>query len=164
MSTDLQLGAATVTLFGERDALDIALSDELGRRGCGTHSISIPVGWLHTTRYAVLRLETVSGDLALRELTDQDEPASHVVAVCERPANSGDASRIEELCRQCGDHHDVSLIWHAPMGESPVLDARSGRAPDPADLASTIADEIGLQYDATDTPSFATQTYASPDR
>ncbi|MCW2771370.1 MAG: hypothetical protein JWR27_2803 [Aeromicrobium sp.] len=166
MGLDLHLAGANVTLYGERDVLDVALSQELGRRGCSTHAVSTPLGWLRSAKYAVLRLTTPSGDLALRELTDQDEPPTHVVAVCEKPVDNGDASRIEELCRQCGQHHDVTLIWHQPMDRFSAADTLNGPtpAPTPADLAATIADEIGVQRDATDAPSFATQTYVSPDR
>lgn len=158
MTHDLHLSGPTVTLFGDRDALDGALSDELGRRGCSTHSVSIPVGWLATARHVVVRLDTPTGERAMRELAaSSTTPAAHVVAVCETPDDLATADRLSELCRQCGEQHDVSLIWHPPY--EPGTDALGG-VHAPMELAATIADEVGLQEAWATAPSFATQVFA----
>jgi hypothetical protein len=157
MATDLHLSGPTVTMFGNRDALDAALSDELGRRGCSTHSVTTPVGWLTSITNAVVRLDTETGEHAMADLTSRDVPATHVVAVCATSDDELVAARLDELGRQCGDHHDVSMIWHAPLGlPSDGLDGAILRA---SDLAASIADEIGLQEAWTSGPSFSTQTF-----
>lgn len=156
MSSDLHLSGPTVTLFGEHDILDEALSQELGRRGCSTHAVTIPTGWLSSVTYAVVRLDTPTGAQAMQDLAATDQPASHVVAVCETPADETTSARFDELCRQCGDHHDISLIWHGPFDLG--LDT-AGADVVPDDLAATIADEIGHQAAWTSAPSFASQTF-----
>ncbi len=157
MSTDLHLSGPTVTIFGNRDALDTALGDELGRRGCATHAVTTPVGWLTSTTNAVIRLDTEAGEHAMADLTSRDIPATHVIAVCATSDDQVSAARLDELCRQCGDHHDVSVIWHSPFGlPTEGLDGAILRA---SDLATTIADEIGLQEAWTSAPSFSSKTF-----
>lgn len=159
MTTDLHLSGPTVTLFGNRDALDDALSDELGRRGCSTHVVTTPMGWLTSVTNAVVRLDTASGERAMADLTasEFDTPASHVVAVCATSDDELVVARLDELCRKCGDQHDVSMIWHAPFGlPSEGLEGAVLRA---SDLAATIADEIGMQEAWTSAPSFSTQVF-----
>ncbi|MBD8608701.1 hypothetical protein IFT73_17740 [Aeromicrobium sp. CFBP 8757] len=157
MTTDLHLSGPTVTMFGTRDALDAALSDELGRRGCATHVVTTPMGWLSSVTNAVIRLDTVSGDRAMADLTSQRMPATHVVAVCATSDDEGLVARLDELCRQCGDQHDVSVIWHSPFGlPTEGLDGAILRA---SDLATTIADEIGLQEAWTSAPSYSSKTF-----
>lgn len=162
MTADLHLGGPTVTVFGDRDALGEALAYELDRRGCNTHAVTIALGWLESTTNAVVRLDTTAGEQAFRDLARLDSPAAHVVAVCEKPADAAMSDRLIELCRQCGDKHDVSLIWHAPM--EPRMESVLGEpgvqpAPAPRDLALTIADEVGNQVVWTSAPSFAERTY-----
>lgn len=162
MTSDLQMNTPTVTLFGDRDALDEAISDELGRRGRSTHSVTTPVGWLRSATHAVIRLDTAAGERALRDLATHDVPATQVVAVCETPLDDATSARLDELCRQCGQHHEISLIWHPPFevrlteeGEVPAV--QPGLAP--GELAVTIADELGDQETRSSSPSFATQVF-----
>jgi len=156
MTSDLHLSGPTVTLFGQRDALDEALSDELGRRGCSTHVVTTPMGWLGSVGHAVVRLDTPTGDQALTDLSLRNAPAAHIVAVCENTVGEATSMRLEQLCRQCSQHHDLSLIWHAPLALG-LDDAPDGVVP--GDLAVTIADEIGHQEAWTSAPSFVSQTF-----
>lgn len=162
MTSDLQMSTPTVTLFGDRDALDAAISDELGRRGRSTHSVTTAVGWLRSVTHAVIRVDTAAGEQALRDLASHDVPATQVVAVCGTPLDDATTARFDELCRQCGDHHEISLIWHAPFelrltdeGEIP------GGAPPltPDELAVTIVDELSDQETRSSSPSFATRVF-----
>ncbi|MET0821527.1 MAG: hypothetical protein ABWY58_11215 [Aeromicrobium sp.] len=155
MIADLHLAGPTVTLFGSRDALDAALSDELGRRGCSTHSVTTPMGWLTSVTHAVVRLDTRAGEQALSDLTSRQIPAAHVVAVCATSDDEVAHARLDSLCRQCGDSHDVSMIWHAPFGlPTGGLDGALVRA---SELASSIVDHIGSQDAA---PAFSSSTFA----
>ncbi len=162
MKAELQLSGPTVTLFGDHDALDAALSEELGRRGCSTHAITTPVGWLDSVSHAVVRLDTLIGQNAMNALATRDAPATHVVAVCCTPTDDETSARLDELCRSCADRHDVSLIWHPPfdirLGES-AHDPLSTVTLVPDDLAATIADEVGHQEAWTNAPSFVSQTF-----
>lgn len=157
MTADLHLAGPTVTLFGNRDMLDTALSDELGRRGCSTHVVTTPMGWLTSVTNAVVRLDTPTGERAMADLTSREVPATHVVAVCATSDDEVFVARLDDLCRQCGDQHDVSVIWHSPFGlPTEGLDGAVLRA---SDLATTIADEIGMQEAWTSAPSFSTKTF-----
>ena len=158
MITDLHLAGPTVTLFGNRDALDTALSDELGRRGCSTHAVTTPMGWLTSVTHAVVRLDTRAGEQAMSDLTSRQIPATHVVAVCATSDDRVAAARLDTLCRRCGDSHDVSMIWHAPFGlPAGGLDGALVRT---SELAASIADHIGSQDAA---PAFSSSTF-SPSR
>lgn len=152
MTNDLHLSGPTVTLFGDRDALEDALGDELGRRGCSIHSVTIPMGWLSTVTHAVVRLETPTGEQALTDLTSRDVPAAHVVAVYGTDLDGDTSARLDELCRTAGEHHAVSVIRHAPLGP-PVQDAPFDLTP--AELAGDIADEIAR---GGASPSFVSRT------
>ncbi|MCW2840809.1 MAG: hypothetical protein JWR55_2292 [Aeromicrobium sp.] len=163
MSTDLHTGAPTVTLYGDRGELDSALSDELGRRGNTIHRITTPIGWLRSGTHAVIRIDTPAGEHALVQLASQDLPATHVVAVSETPLDDAESTRLGDLCRQCGDHHEVFLIWHPPfvidVNEAMTLPGlRSVQSP--GNLASTVADEVGVQAGRTSRPSFTSQVFA----
>ena len=159
MTGDLDLNGPTVTIFGDRDALDDALSDELGRRGRSTHSVTTPVGWLTSTTHAVVRLDTLSGDDAMRDLLTRDIPPAHIVAVCETPHEA--SNRIDDLCRRCGDHHEVSLIWHAAFEitlTDPPTDSDQAVS-NPRRLAEAIADEIERQRQHTSGVSYASHVF-----
>jgi hypothetical protein len=166
MSTDLRTGAPTVTLYGDHGELDTALSDELGRRGSVIHRITTPIGWLRSVTHAVIRIDTPVGEHALAQLAAQDLPATHVVAVCETPLDDAESTRLRDLCRQCGDHHDVSLIWH-PLFDVDVSDVvnLSGLRPveSPGGLVTTVADEVDGQVGRTSRPSFTSQVFAPLD-
>lgn len=157
MSIDLHLSGPTVTLFGDRDLLDAALSDELGRRGCSTHAVTTPTGWLTTSTNAVIRLDTPAGEHAMTDLVQRQVPATHVVAVCATSDDTEIAARLDLLSRQCGDRHDVSLIWHAPLTTRLVEDGSPALRP--SELAASIVDEIGHQQAWTSAPSFTAQTF-----
>jgi hypothetical protein len=150
-----------ITLFGDNDLLDRALTTELGRRGRRTHTVSIAMGWLTSASHAIVRLDTPSGAIALRELTKTTHPPAHVVAVCEKPSDERASDRLRELCRRCGEHHDVALIWHPPIqpepidqdGTRPVEDLPTGH------LAATVADAVEELAAVGHTPSFAARTF-----
>jgi hypothetical protein len=162
LSTDLRTGAPTVTLYGDRGELDSALSDELGRRGSMIHRITTPIGWLRSVTHAVIRIDTPVGEHALAQLAAQDLPATHVVAVCETPLDDAESARLSDLCRQCGDHHEVSLIWH-PLFDIDVSDVVSlsglRSVESPGGLVSTVADEVDDQAGRTSRPSFTSQVF-----
>lgn len=145
MGDSLDLAGTTVTLFGEAEPIDHALSDELGRRGCTTHYVTVPTGWLSSVSHAIVRLDTPSGVLALKQLADSDQPPAHVVAVCAQQTDASVSDRFSELCRVCDAVHDVSLIWHAPLGPTTAgeVDLFPSEPTVPApDVAALVADEV----------------------
>lgn len=165
--TGLDLTGTTVTLFGNSDPFDQALSDELGRRGCNTHYVSVPTGWLRSATHAVVRLDTASGAQALQELANTEQPRAHVIAVCAQQTDVTESDRFSELCRSCGANHDISLIWHPPLGA--MAAARIDLSPSnsviaPDLLVVTIADEIAEQSAVDGTPAFATRPIAPDPR
>lgn len=159
LTTDLHLSGPTVTLFGVRDLLDAALSDELGRRGCSTHAVTTHTGWLTSVTNAIIRIDTSPGEHALEDLASRDVAPAHLVVVSATSDDDELRARFDELCRRCGDHHDVSMIWHSPLGMR-LDEGDAVPVIRPTDLASAIADEIGHQEAWTSAPSFSTQTYA----
>ena len=162
MTGDLDLQGPTVTLFGDRDAIDGALSDELGRRGRSTHSVTTPVGWLTSTTQAVVRLDTPSGDVAMRDLLTRDVAPAHIVAICEEPSDGFESSAIDELCRQGADRHEISLIRHAAFEVTDLgtpADALGGSATTPLVLAVTIADEISHQQEHRASPAYVSRLF-----
>jgi hypothetical protein len=159
MTSELTLGGPTVTLFGTRDALDTAISDELGRRGRSIHTVSTPVGWLSSVTQAIIRLDTVAGAHALDDLMARERPATHVVAVCQT-SDELTSARLHALCRRCGENHEVSLIWHPPFDntlDDVTADPTAEPALAPGELAAAIADEVGHQ--GASQTSFTTQTF-----
>ncbi|MCD9199520.1 hypothetical protein [Aeromicrobium wangtongii] len=136
---DMDMSGPTVTLFGDLDALGGAVSDELSYRGLSTHAVTTPMGWINSVQHAVVRLGTPIGERAFEALAAGGTPPAHVVAVCERSRDDVSTARREKLCRQAGEHHTVTLIWHPP------LELRLGDiGPDlaPRELAVAIADEV----------------------
>lgn len=162
MTSDLHRDRPLVTVFGDHDALDTALNDELDRRGRSTHTISTPMGWLVSVTHAVVRLNSQTGLQALEDLASRDVPTAQVVAVCEATSDDAFSAQVDDLCRRCGEHHDVSLIWHAPF-ELRVEDAHDprigGPTLSPGELAVTIVDEVRQQKDSGLHPSFASQNF-----
>jgi hypothetical protein len=145
----------TVTLFGDSDALDHALSAQLEQRGCKTHFVSVPTGWLLSATHVIMRLDTVAGADALKALAETQQPRSHVVAVCPESDDTSESDRLREMCRACGRHHDVSLIWHPPL-EAHLAAPRGALAgTDLATnaLAATVADEM-VAHSSVGAPSF----------
>ena len=145
----------TVTLFGGSDPLDHALSVHLDRRGCKTHSVTVATGWLQSATHAIMRLDTVAGAEAFKQLAGTPEPRSHVVAVCPEPDDAAESDRVRDLCRACGLHHDVALIWHPPLGanSTAAATARTTTA-----LAETVADEMA-DHLAVGAPAFVTRPF-----
>lgn len=150
----LQLAGPTVTVFGDRDVLGEALSDELSRRGLSTHEVTTPMGWFRSSTHAVIRLDAPPGRRAIEQLAADDAPSAHLVAVGRRPDDASEARRLEELCRQCSARHDVSVIWH-PSFE---LGTDDGCEVASDDLAVAIADELIRQAARTSTPSLVSRT------
>src|SRR4051812_43193161 len=102
----------TVTLFGDHDALDQAISEELERRGCRSHSVSVQSGWLPSASSVIVRIDTAAGASAVEGLTSADGPRVHLVATCADPAEPLGTERLRRLCEECAATHDVSLIRH----------------------------------------------------
>lgn len=157
MTDELVLTGPTVTMFGDRDALDTALSDELGRRGSSTHVVTTPLGWLASVTNAVIRIDTVAGRRAIDDLMARDLPSLHVVAVCVTTDDEDASHQTDLLCRRCGDDHDTSVIWHEPFRlTAGGLDESKLR---PSALATSIADVIDLQDRVGSVPSFSSTTF-----
>ncbi|MEV7398080.1 hypothetical protein [Aeromicrobium sp. NPDC092404] len=152
--------ASTVTVFGDNNAIDHALGTQLERLGCRTHFVSVPTGWLRSAAHAVVRLDTAAGADALRELAETTQPRSHVVAVCPELMDGAESERVRDLCRACGAHHEVSLIWHPPLEANlahPAGAATDVRAAAKA-LAASVADEM-VDHSAVGDPSFVTRPF-----
>jgi hypothetical protein len=133
----------TVTLFGGSDPLDHALSTQLERRGCRTHFVSVPTGWLRSATHAVMRLDTAAGVEALKGLSTTEQPYSHVIAVCPETVDSSESERVRDMCRACGMHHDVSLIWHPPLdAELPATTSAAAGGVATNALAAQVVDEM----------------------
>lgn len=147
----------TVTMFGTHDAIEKAISDELGRRGCRTHSVSVETGWLQSTRHAIVRLDTIAGDSAIRGLTAAEGPGVHVVAICLEPADARDSARLRQLCEECSSTHNVSLIWHDAVGSPEPLIAED-EDPPARRLAVAVVDEVAGQVDPVVRPSFSARS------
>jgi len=153
MATQPGSTATTITLFGASSPLDHALSDQLGRRGCRTHFVTVPTGWLPSTTHAIVRIDTAAGEDALTSLAHTDQPPSHVIAVCPEPSNAAETARVRELCQACGTHHEVSLIWHPPLDAVALTTRDTAKA-----LAASVADEV-MSHAAIRGPSFVTRPF-----
>lgn len=148
----------TVTLFGNSDPIDLALSDQLEQRGCKTHFVSVPTGWLRSASHAVMRLDTEAGAEAFKELADTRQPRSHVIAVCPETADAAESARVRDMCRACGRHHDVSLIWHPPLdGDGAARQSARTKVTTNA-LAATVAAEM-VEHSSVGQPSFVTRPF-----
>jgi hypothetical protein len=83
-----------------------------------------------------------------------------VIAVCPESADTSESDRVSEMCRACGMHHDVSLIWHprldadvaAPAGTSAAIEVTTNA------LAETVADEM-VEHSTVGQPSFVTRPF-----
>jgi hypothetical protein len=149
----------TVTLFGDHDAIDQAISDELGRRGCRTHSISVKTGWLASTTNAVVRLDTAAGASALEGLTVARGPSVHVIAICV-DSDTADSGRLRHICEDCSSTHDVSLLRHAPLAVTTLQPQPGEAAPPVRHLALAVADVVADQTPGSAAPSFTTRSVA----
>lgn len=153
LNTPIRSGSTlTVTLFGDNGRIDRALSAELERRGCRTHAVSVKTGWLTSAQNVICRLDTESGQRALEGLAGRDRPHATVIAMCEKPADELDARRLQDLCKECGRHHDVSLIWHSSVGDAPASDL-----PPIEHLAVSIVDEVSAKVGHADGNSFTSR-------
>ncbi len=146
----------TVTLFGDADPLDRALSDQLSQRGVKTHSVSVPTGWLRSATHAIMRLDTVAGADALQALVETKEPRSHVIAVGLEPTDPAESDRVREMCRSCGLHHDISLIWHPPLTSEAAPQGTASSVVATNALAATVADEV-VEHASVGHPAFVTK-------
>lgn len=153
----------TVTLFGGSDPLDHALGTQLEQRGCRTHFVSVPTGWLRSATHAVMRLDTAAGAEAIQELSEIEQPYSHVIAICPETVDSSESDRLREMCRACGMHHDVSLIWHPPLDAAvPSTTGVTSRRDATRALAATVADEL-VEHATAGRPSFAARPFLLED-
>lgn len=151
----------TVTLFGGSDPLDHALGDQLEQRGCKTHFVSVPTGWLRSAAHAVMRLDTAAGAEAFKQLADTRQPRSHVIAVCPEPANAAESDRVRDMCRACGRHHEVSLIWHPRLDGDASAQHSARTAVTTKALAATVADEM-VDHSSVGQPSFVARPFLEP--
>ncbi len=133
----------TITLFGDNDRIDQALSEELGRRGCRTHAVSVETGWLTSAENVICRLDTPAGKRAIEGLAGRSQPRANVIAMSEKPSDEDAIRRLHDLCVECGRHHDVSLIWHSATGE---IGAAEGTPIE--QLAVSIVDEVSAKVGA----------------
>ena len=147
--------ALTVTLFGAHDAIGEAISNELERRGCRTHSVSVESGWLGSATNAIVRLDTAAGSSALKALTAAGVPGVHVVATCAATSSAPAAERLQRLCEECSQRHDVALLWHGPIATEPPFEdePRTDEPGLPAQhLALAVVDEVTGQTRARHRP------------
>lgn len=142
----------TITLFGDNGRVDHALSEELGRRGCRTHAVSVETGWLSSALTVICRLDTLSGQRALEGLAGRKLPRAMVVAVCEKPTDQHAYKRLHDLCEECGRHHDVSLVWHSAVADAPASDR-----PPVEHLAKSVVDEVSARIGGRDGSSFTSR-------
>lgn len=150
----------TVTTFGDHDVIDHALTDELERRGCRTHTVSIETGWLSSTTHAVIRLDTAAGASALAGLTSLVGQGAHVVVICQEPGDARDSERLRRLCEECGSTHHVSLIWHDSVDSFEAHAADGVDAP-ARRLAVAVVDELSGRLDPAVRPSFSARSLIS---
>jgi hypothetical protein len=151
----------TVTLFGDHDAIGQAISEELERRGCRTHAVSIETGWLSSSTNAIVRLDTAAGASALEGLTDGDGSGAHIVATCVDPDEGPDSERLRHLCEECSASHEVSLICHEPIAATaPGALEINGADPHVRHLAIAVVDEVTEQTQGAGSPSFSTRSIA----
>ena len=153
----------TVTLFGDSDPLDRALGTQLERRGCRTHFVSVPTGWIRSATHADMRLDTAAGAEALKELSRTPQPYSHVIAVCPETVDPSESDRVRDMCRACGMHHDVSLIWHPPLDhEVTAIGGVPSESVTTNALAAKVVDEM-MRSSAgqlpVGTPPFLTESH-----
>jgi hypothetical protein len=155
--------ALTVTLFGVHDSIGEAISDELERRGCRTHAVSVESGWLGSATNAIVRLDTAAGTSALKALTAADGKGVHVVATCADTSSGPAAERLQRLCEECSQHHEVSLIWHGPIATEPPFgdEPRTDEPSLPAQhLALAVVNEVTDQAPRPPSPSFSSRSIA----
>ena len=97
---------------------------------------------------------------ALEGLTDADSPIIQIVAICADPADSPHAEQLRRLCEECSTNHEVSLIWHDPLVETPLaVQPEADGADRPLrHLAAVVVDEVTDEASAT--PSFSTRSIA----
>lgn len=133
MRPNLDSQGPTVTLFGESDELDDALGEELDRRGCSTHIITVPIGWLPSTSHAIFRLGTSIGDQAMLDLAHTTAETTRIVAVCESSADLDRNERVQASWATNSQGRPGLLMWHEPF------DVLRSVVPQ---LACEIADQI----------------------
>jgi hypothetical protein len=143
MAHALDLLGTTVTVFGAHDRLDHALSEELGRRGCTTHHVSVTTGWLHSSTHAIIRPDTASGAKAMQQLANGAGPPCHIIALRSETEDAAESVRVDELCRTCGTKHHLSVVWHLPLQpEAPDSHAGVPQPPQVDAIAAEVVDEI----------------------
>ena len=104
-----------VTIFGDGQEMDQALAAVFDSYGSSTHVVTANTGWLATSDLVVARLDTQAGAGALRDLAQQDVRSSRIVCTCQDPGSDATVDDLAAVCSQCGEKHDVTLLWHPPF-------------------------------------------------
>lgn len=99
-------GSPTVTIFADHGPLVSQIGEELRARGAATHTVSIEAGWVDSTSYALVLLDSPAGISAVRDLCDRAVADVHVVALLADEPESG----VEELCDRCAERHGLVMI------------------------------------------------------
>lgn len=123
------------TIFGDGSHIDHHLVEELGRLGTDASIVTAPVGWPSGVELAIVRLDTESGEDALRDLATQDLPATRAICTRQHPQSLGAARAIRDACVECSNRNLITLLWHPTVGMA-SSDIR------PGDLAVVIAREL----------------------
>jgi hypothetical protein len=108
----LMLSGPAVTLFGGRESLDHAISQELGRRGCSVHHMSVPLGWLSSATYVIARLSEVC-----RLCSDHHSVSLLWHVAIAAPPTSADLAGPDALAATIVDE----IEQHPWLGESPYV-------------------------------------------
>jgi hypothetical protein len=103
-----------------------------------------------------MRFDTVAGADALQALVETMEPRSRVIAVGLEPTDPWESNRVREMCRSCGLHHDVSLIWHPPLPDRGEPQGSASSVVATNALAATVADEV-VEHAGVGQPAFVTK-------
>lgn len=123
------------TIFGDGSDVDDNLVEQLGSRGTAASVITVPIGWPDSVELAVVRLDTVAGEDALRDLATQELPATRAICTSHPPETVQEARAIRDVCVQCSERNIITLLWHPPVGAT-----KPNIRPD--DLAIVVAREL----------------------
>src|SRR5690606_5808448 len=111
-------------------------------RGGRTHTVSTASGWFSSVTCAVVRLDSAAGAIALRELMVGSAAPTRVIAIGQEAQDPTVKDQLSELCRRCGAHHEVSLMWYPPMNDVGAGSPADADGVPAAELAATVADEV----------------------
>lgn len=136
--------AKGATIFGDGSPIDHHLVDQLGCLGLEASIITVPIGWPGGVELAVVRLDTASGQDALRDLATQELPATRAICICPHPQSLDEARAIRDLSIDCSNRNLITLLWHPTVGASTKGRYPGKRRHDirPDDLALVVAREL----------------------